>query len=187
MGDGMMAEFGSVVDAVECAVALQRGLSQRNSSLPEAERIEVRIGVNLGDVIVEGDDRYGDGVNIAARLEQIAEPGAVYVSGKVVKEVERRLALGFRPVGSQKMKNLAEPVEVYRVIVDGTEAFTAGPVQNAMPAWLWPAAAVLFWPSLPSEAHFGYPAPRRPARLPCNPMRSHCPTNRRSPCCPSPT
>lgn len=144
MGDGMMAEFGSVVDAVECAVALQRGLSQRNSSLPEAERIEVRIGVNQGDVIVEGDDRYGDGVNIAARLEQIAEPGAVYVSGKVVKEVERRLALGFRPVGSQKMKNLAEPVEVYRVIVDGTEAFTAEPVQKRKAGfWAWPAAAVL--------------------------------------------
>jgi TolB-like protein/class 3 adenylate cyclase/Flp pilus assembly protein TadD len=144
MGDGMMAEFGSVVDAVECAVALQRGLSQRNSSLPEAERIEVRIGVNQGDVIVEGDDRYGDGVNIAARLEQIAEPGAVYVSGKVVKEVERRLALGFRPVGSQKMKNLAEPVEVYRVIVDGTEAFTAEPVQKRKAgSWVWPAAAVL--------------------------------------------
>ena len=144
MGDGMMAEFGSVVDAVECAVALQRGLSQRNSSLPEAERIEVRIGVNQGDVIVEGDDRYGDGVNIAARLEQIAEPGSVYVSGKVVKEVERRLALAFKPIGEQRMKNLADPIEVYRVIVDGTETFEPkpGPKRKA-PAWTWPAAAVL--------------------------------------------
>ena len=144
MGDGMMAEFGSIVDAVECAVALQRGLSQRNSSLPDAERIEVRIGVNLGDVIVEGDDRYGDGVNIAARLEQIAEPGSVYVSGKVVKEVERRLALGFKPMGEQKMKNLVEPVEVYRVIADGTATFEAKPDQKRKTAqWLWPAAAVL--------------------------------------------
>ena len=144
MGDGMMAEFGSVVDAVECAVALQRGLAQRNSSLPEAERIEVRIGVNLGDVIVEGDDRYGDGVNVAARLEQIADPGSVFVSGKVVKEVERRLALGFKPIGEQRMKNLADPVEVFRVMLDGTETFDAKKVQkrNAT-AWRLPAAALL--------------------------------------------
>jgi adenylate cyclase len=144
MGDGMMAEFGSVVDAVECAVALQRGLSQRNSSLPEAERIEVRIGVNLGDVIIEGDDRYGDGVNIAARLEQIAEPGSVYVSGKVVKEVERRLALGFRPIGEQKMKNLAEPVDVYRVMIDDAEPPDAKPrPKGSGPPWRWAAAGVL--------------------------------------------
>jgi TolB-like protein/class 3 adenylate cyclase/tetratricopeptide (TPR) repeat protein len=144
MGDGLLAEFGSVVDAVECAVALQRGLSQRNSSLPEKERIEVRIGVNQGDVIVEGDDRYGDGVNIAARLEQIAEPGSVYVSGKVVKEVERRLALGFKPVGQQKMKNLADPVDVYRVIVDDAESFQSQPAGKRRTALrLWPAAAVL--------------------------------------------
>ena len=144
MGDGMMAEFGSIVDAVECAVALQRGLAQRNSSLPAAERIEVRIGVNLGDVIVEGDDRYGDGVNIAARLEQIADPGSVFVSGKVVKEVERRLALGFKPIGEQRMKNLVDPVEVFRVMLDGTETFTAKPDQIRKPLpWSWAAAAVL--------------------------------------------
>ncbi|HEY7689346.1 MAG TPA: adenylate/guanylate cyclase domain-containing protein [Dongiaceae bacterium] len=144
MGDGLLAEFGSVVDAVECAVALQRGLGQRNSSLPEAERIEVRIGVNLGDVIVEGDDRYGDGVNIAARLEQIAEPGSVYVSGKVVKEVERRLALGFQQIGEQKMKNLVEPVEVYRVIVDGADAVrTKSLPKRKPPPWRWPAAAAV--------------------------------------------
>ena len=81
MGDGLLAEFGSVVDAVECAVVLQRGMAQRNaSSIPE-QRINVRIGINLGDVIVEGDDRHGDGVNIAARLQQLADPGAVVISG----------------------------------------------------------------------------------------------------------
>src|ERR671913_1252278 len=89
MGDGLLAEFGSVVDAVECAVSLQRGLGERNASLPLAERIQVRIGINLGEVIVDGDDRYGDGVNIATRLEQLAEAGDIYVSGKVAKEVAR--------------------------------------------------------------------------------------------------
>src|SRR6185436_15466993 len=106
---------GSVVDAVECAVSLQRGLAERNGSVPESEWIKVRIGVNLGEVIVEGDDRYGEGVNIATRLEQLAEAGDVYVSGKVAKEVEKKLAFAFEPMGEQKVKNLAETVPVYRV------------------------------------------------------------------------
>jgi adenylate cyclase len=122
MGDGMLAEFGSVVDAVECAVSLQRGLSERNASFPEAEQIQVRIGINLGEVIVEGDDRYGDGVNIAARLEQLAEPGGICVSGKVATEVEKKLAFGFEPMGEQKVKNIAEPVRVYRVVLDTAAA-----------------------------------------------------------------
>src|SRR5262245_27659583 len=81
MGDGLLAEFGSVVDAVECAVSLQRGLAERNVNVPEHERFQVRIGINLGEVIVEGDDRYGEGVNVAARLEQLADPGGICVSG----------------------------------------------------------------------------------------------------------
>jgi TolB-like protein len=117
MGDGMLAEFGSVVDAVECAVALQRGLAERNTAVPEDRRIQVRIGINLGEVIVEGEDRYGEGVNIATRLEQLAEPGGIYVSGKVAKEVEKKLAFGFEPMGEQRVKNIAEPVAVYRVAV----------------------------------------------------------------------
>jgi TolB-like protein/class 3 adenylate cyclase len=119
MGDGLLAEFASVVDAVECAVSLQRGLAERNLSVPEAERIEVRIGINLGEVIVEGDDRYGEGVNIATRLEQLAEAGDVYVSGKVANEVAKKLAFGFEAMGEQKVKNIAEPVPVYRVKLDG--------------------------------------------------------------------
>src|SRR5918994_6862812 len=86
MGDGLLAEFSSVVDAVECAVALQRGLAERNASFPEAERIQVRIGINLGEVIVDGGDRYGEGVNIAARLEALATPGGICVSAKVRDE-----------------------------------------------------------------------------------------------------
>ena len=89
MGDGMLAEFGSVVDAVECAVSLQRGLGERNAEVPDDQRIQVRIGINLGEVIVEGDDRYGEGVNIAARLEQLADPGGICVSGKVAGKSRR--------------------------------------------------------------------------------------------------
>jgi adenylate cyclase len=102
MGDGLLAEFGSVVDAVESAVSLQRGLSERNAAVSEDQRIQVRIGINLGEVIVEGEDRYGEGVNVAARLQQLAEPGGICVSGKVAKEVEKKLAFGFEPMGEQK-------------------------------------------------------------------------------------
>ena len=115
MGDGLLAEFSSVADAVECAVALQRGLAKRNAAVPEDNRIEVRIGVNLGEVIVEDEDCYGEGVNIATRLQQIAEPGSVYVSDKVAREVDKKLAFGFEALGEQKVKNLAEPVPVFRV------------------------------------------------------------------------
>jgi class 3 adenylate cyclase len=109
-GDGLFAEFASVVDAVECAVSLQRGLVERNADLAEDKRIDVRIGINLGEVIVEGDDRFGEGVNIAARLEQLADSGSICVSGKVVKEVEKKLSFGFEPMGEQKVKNIREPI-----------------------------------------------------------------------------
>ena len=120
MGDGLLAEFGSVVDAVECAVSLQRGLAERNANVPENEHIQVRIGINLGEVIVDGEDRYGEGVNVAARLEQIAEPGGVCVSGKVAREVEKKLAFGFESMGDQQVKNMAEPVPAYRVVMEGS-------------------------------------------------------------------
>src|SRR5262245_5413626 len=132
MGDGMLAEFGSVVDAVECAVALQRGLAERNAAVPEDQLIQVRIGINLGEVIVEGEDRYGEGVNIATRLEQLAEPGGIYVSGKVAKEVEKKLAFGFDPMGEQKVKNIAEPISVFRVKLNGL------PVRKVPPRALRP-------------------------------------------------
>jgi TolB-like protein/class 3 adenylate cyclase len=115
MGDGMLAEFGSVVDAVECAVALQRGLAERNASISKDRRFEVRIGINLGEVIVEGDDRYGEGVNVAARLQQLAEPGGICVSQKVSREVEKKLAFGFEPMGEQRVKNIAEPISCFRI------------------------------------------------------------------------
>jgi len=144
MGDGLLAEFGSVVDAVECAVEIQRGMAERNAGLPEDHRIEVRIGVNLGEVIVEGTDRHGEGVNIAARLEQLAEPGAICVSGKVANEVEKKLAFGFESMGAQKVKNIVEPIPVYRVKLDGVGAPPRRKATNsALPAWPRLAAAAM--------------------------------------------
>ncbi|MER9250146.1 adenylate/guanylate cyclase domain-containing protein [Mesorhizobium sp. M0590] len=115
MGDGLLAEFGSVVDAVECAVTLQRGMAERNASVAEDQRFEVRIGINLGEVIVEGDDRYGEGVNVASRLQQLAEPSGICVSEKVSKEVRQKLAFAFEPMGEQRVKNIVEPIYCYRV------------------------------------------------------------------------
>jgi adenylate cyclase len=141
MGDGLLAEFGSIVDAVECAVSLQRGLAERNANVPEDQRVLVRIGINLGEVIVEGDDRYGEGVNIAARLQQLADPGGICVSGKVAKEVEKKLAFGFEPMGVQRVKNIAEPVQAFRVRLDGAPVKRMAPIspKRALP---WAAAAV---------------------------------------------
>jgi TolB-like protein/class 3 adenylate cyclase/Flp pilus assembly protein TadD len=158
MGDGMLAEFGSVVDAVECAVSLQRGLAERNATVPEEQRIRVRIGINLGEMIVEGEDRYGEGVNIAARLQQLADAGGVCVSGKVAREVEKKLAFGFEPMGEHKVKNIAEPVQAFRVVLDGhadpRTARRTSPVPLLATAGLATAlllgaagaAAWMFWP-----------------------------------------
>jgi adenylate cyclase len=144
MGDGLLAEFGSVVDAVQCAVDIQRGMAERNAGLPEDHRIDVRIGVNLGEVIVEGTDRHGEGVNIAARLEQLADPGGVCVSGKVANEVEKKLAFGFEPMGQQKVKNISEPITVYRVKVDGRgpPAQRKNP-KSAVQRWAMPITAAM--------------------------------------------
>ena len=140
MGDGLLAEFASAVDAVECAVALQRNMAARNSGLAEDRRIDIRIGINLGEVIVEGDDRHGEGVNIAARLQQLAEPGGICVSGKVEKEIEKKLAFGFESMGEQHLKNISEPVSVFRVKVDGVprRRTVAG-----KPVMAWPLAAAV--------------------------------------------
>jgi adenylate cyclase len=112
----MLAEFGSVVDAVRCAVETQQAMAERNTGVAEDTRIELRIGMNLGDVIVEGDDLYGDGVNIAARIEALADPGGVFVSGTVYDHVRDRLPFVFDDLGEQQVKNIARPVRVYRVL-----------------------------------------------------------------------
>ena len=118
MGDGLLAEFGSVVEAVECAVALQRGMTERNDDVPADKRIDVRIGINLGDVIIEGEDRHGEGVVIASRLQQLAKPGGIAVSGTVMEHVRRKLALRFEAIGEHQVKNISAPVSVYRVPLD---------------------------------------------------------------------
>ena len=117
-GDGLLAEFGSVVDAVRCAVAYQEGMAKRNADISEDHRIEFRIGVNLGDVIVQDGDVFGDGVNVAARLEGLAEPGGVVVSGTVYEHVRAKLDFGFDDFGSQEVKNITEPVRVFGVRLD---------------------------------------------------------------------
>jgi len=114
-GDALLIEFASVVDAVQCAVEIQRGMAERNGDEPDERRMDFRIGVNLGDVIIEGDDIHGDGVNVAARLEALADPGAVVVSGTVHEHVRGKLDFGFDDLGPQEVKNIVEPVHAYSV------------------------------------------------------------------------
>ena len=127
MGDGVLVEFGSAVDAVECAVALQAGFFGANEGVGEDRRIVLRIGINLGDVIVEGGDIYGDGVNIAARLEGLAEPSGICVSAKVFAEVQGKVDAAFVDSGEQVLKNIASPLRIYRVAPPGVGPVVAGP------------------------------------------------------------
>ena len=117
-GDGVLAEFASAVNAVECGVEIQRAMAARNSSVAKDERLAFRIGINIGDIIVEPDDIYGDGVNIAARLEGLAEPGGICVARNVVNQVKAKLDLSFEPLGEKQFKNIAEPIAVYSVVLD---------------------------------------------------------------------
>lgn len=127
MGDGFLAEFGSVVEAVACAAQIQSGMAVRNRSTPDNRRMAFRIGVHLGDVMVEKDDIYGDGVNIAARLEGTAETGGICISRQAYDQVEGKLALTFRGLGPQTLKNIAKPVEVFAVDADQL----GGPAQSS--------------------------------------------------------
>jgi adenylate cyclase len=117
-GDNLLAEFASVVDAVQCAVAVQKEISSRNTELPENRKMQFRIGINLGDVIQEGDRIYGDGVNIAARLEGLAEPGGICISKTAFDHIESKLPYGYDFIGDQTVKNIAKPVGAYRVLMD---------------------------------------------------------------------
>ena len=125
MGDGVLVEFGSAVNAVNCAVELQKKMAEASKGLPEDRRIVLRIGINLGDVIVDGGDLYGDGVNVAARLQAMAGPGAICVSGSVYDQVKRKLDLDFEELGLQTIKNISEPVAVYRVDPLGSREYQA--------------------------------------------------------------
>ena len=118
-GDGLLIEFSSVVDAVRCAVEVQQAMTKRNADVPEQRRIEFRMGINLGDVIRDARDNFGDGVNIAARLEALAEPGGISVSGIVHDQVRDKLDVAFKDMGEQQFKNIARPVHVWRVKLGG--------------------------------------------------------------------
>jgi TolB-like protein/class 3 adenylate cyclase/Tfp pilus assembly protein PilF len=143
MGDGAIVEFASVVDAVACAVAVQRVVAEYQAGLPPERRIVFRIGVNLGDVVVESDDLLGDGVNIAARLQQICEPGGVLVSGTAYDHLQGRLGLPLDDVGEQRVKNIERPVRAYRVRLDGT-ARRFHPRARRLHGWALAGAASLF-------------------------------------------
>src|SRR5215217_6127208 len=114
-GDGALFEFASAVDAAHCAIEIQREMAERNSVIPEDRRIEFRIGINVGDIIIDGGDIYGDGVNIAARLESLAKPGAICLSDDAYNQIKGKLAINVSDMGEHHLKNIAKPVRVYSV------------------------------------------------------------------------
>ena len=146
-GDNLLAEFASVVDAVQCAVAVQKEFHAHNAELPENRRMLFRIGVNLGDVIEEGDRIYGDGVNIAARLESLAEPGGICVSKTAFDQIETKLPMGYEYLGEQPVKNIAKPVGAYRVVLESriTEklAVASKPSSAGRNFWVYGLAGIL--------------------------------------------
>src|SRR6185295_18824420 len=142
MGDALLVEFHSVVDALRCAVDVQRTEAGRNASLPTDRRMVFRIGINLGDVIVEGDDIHGDGVNIAHRLQALADSGGVVISGTTYDQVEKKLDVGYESLGERRVKNIGKPVRVYRVRLEAEAAGkTFGKRQSLTRSWRLPVTA----------------------------------------------
>ena len=143
-GDNVLAEFASTVEAVKCAVKIQENLKTRNADLPESRRMEFRIGVNLGDVIEEKDRIYGDGVNIAARLEGLAEPGGICVSGTAFDHVKNKLSVGYQYLGKQTVKNIPDPVRAYKVLMEPEAAGKViGEQEPKQTRWGWKALAAV--------------------------------------------
>jgi TolB-like protein len=138
-GDGMLVEFASVVDALRCAVEVQRGMAERNAEVPQEKRIEFRVGINVGDIIIDGGDIFGDGVNVAARLEGLAEPGGICVSARVQEDTRGRFDVAFEDAGEQQLKNIERPVRAYRVRPSGAAASS----RPALPLPDKPSIAVL--------------------------------------------
>jgi adenylate cyclase len=148
-GDGILIEFPSVVEAVACAMAIQQEMAQHNIPVAQDQRIEFRVGINLGDVIVDGDDIHGDGVNVAARLEAFAEPGSICISGIVHDQVQGRLDLRFEDAGEQSLKNIARPIRVYRVQPNGVKAAASASRALVLPDK--PSLAVMSFDNMSSE------------------------------------
>ena len=129
-GDGLLLEFASVVDAVRCAVEVQREMMERNADVPAGRRIEFRMGINVGDIIKDGRDIYGDGVNVAARLEGLADPGGICVSRAARDQVRDKLEVAFEDMGEQQVKNIARPVRAYRILL-GEDSLSARTLSGA--------------------------------------------------------
>jgi adenylate cyclase len=160
MGDGALVEFASVVDAVQCAALIQRGMAERNADASDDQRIQFRIGVNLGDIIIEPDDIYGDGVNIAARLEGLAEPGGIVISGTAFDHTKNKAEAGFRFLGRQQVKNIPEPVRAYQVLLDPAAAGTILGEESGRPArWRWLAAAAALLLAMAGAGAIGWLRP----------------------------
>jgi TolB-like protein/class 3 adenylate cyclase len=167
-GDGALVEFPSVVDAVECAAAIQAGIAERQTDQPDDRRIVFRIGINFGDVIIEDDDVYGDGVNVAARLEGLAKPGGVCISGKVHEEVKNKVAFGFESMGKHRVKNIPKPVVAYRVLPapSGTQtrpAAMASALRGRRPRAIVAVVAVLLLAGTTGSWYLWRPTSESPA------------------------
>jgi TolB-like protein len=143
MGDGLLAEFPSVVEAVQCAIDIQKEVAEREPDISDDQRIRLRIGISLGDIIVEGSDIYGDGVNLAARLEALADPGGIWVSGDAYRQAKGKVEAEFEDMGEQDLKNVAEPVRIYRIAGDGSGTGAASPFRQPLPLPDKPSVAVL--------------------------------------------
>ena len=162
-GDSVLAEFPSVVNAVECAVRIQRDLTERNATRPPDRRMDFRIGINLGDVLIEGDDLFGEGVNVAARLQALAEPGGVLVSGTVFEQVRNKLTLSFDFLGPQSVKNIAEAVPAWRVVLDGTRKGEQGArTDDSVVDGARPIVGISVAETEPRRTWFGARRERRP-------------------------
>ncbi len=155
-GDGALAEFGSAIDAVQCAVEIPRELAGRNANLPEDARTVIRIGISLGDVIVEGDDLYGNGVNVAARMEGLAEPGAICVSANVHEHIGNALDITFEDLGERTIKNIERPVRCYRIDPGSDGRAPARPAHAPRSLPEKPSIAVLPFQNMSGEAEQEY-------------------------------
>jgi adenylate cyclase len=144
-GDNMLAEFGSAVEAVQCAVEIQRNLESKNDELPDNRKLEFRIGVNIGDVIQDGGSLYGEGVNIAARIEGLAEPGGVSISRNTYDHIKNKLKLGYEYIGEHAVKNIKDPVRVYKVLMDPEDAgkLIGEEPKRAASKWIWPTVVAV--------------------------------------------
>jgi len=156
MGDGMLAEFSSVVDAVRAAVTTQSAIAERNADLPEDKRLEFRVGINLGDVVIDGDDIHGDGVNVASRLEGLAVPGGICVSGGVHEQVRDRIDFPFEDLGEREVKNIARPIRVWQWLPIALAAAARTTTDVPLPLPDKPSVAVLPFTNMSGDPDHGY-------------------------------